>query len=168
MKLAVIYIALFIALYPDASAQGTRVKFWVQFADKWYNDFSLQRPGEFLSRRALDRRARQGIPIYDQDLPVSPPYLDSLRRYPLKVLYTSKWMNAAVVETADSTLAQTLPLNSWVTEVRYLYDSDLNRKSGDRKLEDPEGFGSLSPDEQLNILQIIHTARPYTSWPLAE
>ena len=80
--------ALLICL--SMSSAATTYKFWVQLTDKENNNYSLDNPGEFLSQRSIERRARQGIPITVEDLPVTSAYIDSLGKFPLKVLYTSK------------------------------------------------------------------------------
>jgi len=88
--------------------------YWIQFSDKNNNTYSLDRPLEFLSQRSLDRRARQGILLAQNDLPVSAPYLDSLRKIGGKILFTSRWQNAAVVYSPDTTFLQTAGMLSIV------------------------------------------------------
>ena len=46
-----------------ASAQEAVYKFWIQFSDKEGNPYSMDRPGEFLSVRAIEKRQRYHIPI---------------------------------------------------------------------------------------------------------
>ncbi len=108
-------------------------KFWIQFTDKNHNSYSLENPGEFLSQRAILRRDRQNIPITAQDLPVSGAYMDSLSVHPLKILYTSRWMNAAIIQTADSGLAKSLPGYSYIESVEYLYRNTPGKKSAINK-----------------------------------
>ena len=83
-------------------AQIATHTYWIQFTDKNYDSYNLSRPLEFLSQRSLDRRARQGISLAENDLPVSNAYLDSLRKIGGKILFTSRWQNAAVVYSSDS------------------------------------------------------------------
>ncbi len=77
-------------------------KFWVEFTDKNNNPYSVFKPLEYLSPRALERRKKQGIPIKENDLPVTPNYIFQLRDLGAEVNYTSKWLNGASI-TADST-----------------------------------------------------------------
>ena len=81
-------------------------RYRVAFTDKKNNGYSLKHPEAFLSARSLERRARYGLKVDHHDLPVTPAYLDSLRRMGLKVCNWSKWNNTAVVELADTTLMQ--------------------------------------------------------------
>jgi hypothetical protein len=110
---------------------------------------------------------RQGISITEQDLPVSGAYLDSLSEYPLRILYTSKWMNAAVIRTGDSSLAEILHKLSFITDVEYLYRYPWKKKSAVHKTLDPfhgqgqptgqqPGIlmdGALVSDPQVEMLQ---------------
>ncbi|MBQ2514581.1 MAG: serine protease, partial [Bacteroidales bacterium] len=78
----------------------------VYLSDKNNSPYSINNPSEFLSQRAIDKRARFNIPITEQDLPINPQYkqqilaLDSQMR-PLAV---SKWMNTFTVYCPDSTI----------------------------------------------------------------
>ncbi len=83
-------------------------KYWIPLADKQNNSFSLGRPEQFLSHRALLRRAAQHIDLAEDDLPVSPAYTDSLSRLGLKILGTTRWFNAVIVQTTDTLLLDTL------------------------------------------------------------
>lgn len=95
--------AFFHALAQD-SIVATRVyhKFWIQFADKNNNPFSVDRPQEFLSRKSIERRNRQGISVDETDLPVTPAYVNNVKNTGAKILITSKWLNGVCVETTDS------------------------------------------------------------------
>ncbi len=76
-------------------------KFWIEFTDKDNTPYSVLKPQEYLSPRAIERRRKQGIAIEENDLPVDPNYILGLRDLGAKVNYTSKWFNAASI-TADS------------------------------------------------------------------
>jgi serine protease AprX len=95
---------LFIILTTSTLAQEkvAPAKYWVQFTDKLGTAYSINKPEEFLSPRAVERRLAQGIPIEENDLPVSKPYLDSLSKLGFTILHTTKWLNAAVIEGFDS------------------------------------------------------------------
>jgi subtilisin family serine protease len=151
-------IILLLTLAINAVAQNTTFKYWVQFTDKKYNNYTLENPGEFLSQRAINRRERYGIPITGTDLPVSGAYLDSLKAEPLEILYTSKWMNAAIIQTEDSSLRYSLPDRSFITSVKYLYRSEWNRKSLHQKWETSSNREEYPSDHQVEMLQgqVLH------------
>lgn len=75
------------------------VMVWVEFTDKQYSPYSLARPHEFLSIRAIERRQKQNIPFDHFDLPVSPLYVEILAAdTSITVFYTSRWLNGALLK----------------------------------------------------------------------
>ncbi len=91
-----------------ASSQIAPGKYWIQFSDKTHNPYSVDRPEEFLSGRAVMRRINQNIPFTEQDLPVTPQYVDSLESLGLTILNVSKWFNGVVVASNDDVLLDTI------------------------------------------------------------
>ena len=74
--------------------------FFVSFLDK------PEKSAPALSPRAVEQRAKWHIPTDEMDYPVSPLYLDSLRKMGVKVHHTSRWFNGATVEMDDATAAK--------------------------------------------------------------
>jgi len=93
-----------------AQYQVSPGKYAVKFTDKNDNPYSLERPGEFLTQKALDRREKFSIGLDIRDLPVTPKYVDSLKSLGFKIQGTSKWLNCAVVkcDSADLEKLKTL------------------------------------------------------------
>lgn len=75
------------------------------FRDKQNSPFSLSRPLEFLSQRSVERRQRQNIALTGRDLPVTPAYLDSVRKTGARVLYPTRWFNGAIISATEAQLA---------------------------------------------------------------
>ncbi len=99
------YVAFLIfSLGGSVIAQNS--KYLIEFTDKHNSPFSLGRPTEFLSQRSIDRRIRQNIPLTNRDLPVNAAYVKAVRELGAHVWYTSRWMNAVLVETDEPTLAK--------------------------------------------------------------
>ncbi|MCK5465068.1 MAG: hypothetical protein KAI95_18705, partial [Bacteroidales bacterium] len=121
MKVFASVILFLFVLAGNLTAQDPVFKFWVQLNDKAGTPYSLDSPEEFLSQRSIERRQRFGIPLEWNDLPVSPRYIDSLQQHDLQVLYGSKWMNALIIETADSGLASQLSSKTYVGFVDFLF-----------------------------------------------
>jgi len=86
----------------QARPQTAPGKYWIQFTDKAHTPFTISHPKDFLSDRALERRARYDIAINEQDLPIDPAYPDSLRKLGVTVLNRSKWFNAVTISTTDT------------------------------------------------------------------
>ena len=133
--------------------------YWIQFTDKNHNPYSLSRPLEFLSQRSLDRRARQGISLAENDLPVTPAYLDSLKKLGGKILFTSRWQNAATVYSPDSLFlakASRIPFIEYATRV-YMPDPGLH--NGGMKAN--TGSGIQSESSNMLAAQDVITSAEY-------
>ncbi|MFI5164110.1 MAG: S8 family peptidase [Bacteroidia bacterium] len=78
-------------------------KYFIQFTDKNNSPYSISNPSAFLSARAMQRRTNQGIAVVQNDLPVNPAYIDSVKKIPnITVLNRSKWFNGVVIATTDT------------------------------------------------------------------
>lgn len=101
------FAALLLCLYftPALIAQEpvAPLKYWIQFTDKNGSPYSLSRPEEFLSPKALERRDKQQIQLANNDLPVNPGYVEQLTATGVKLLNRSKWFNAVTVQVDDTT-----------------------------------------------------------------
>ncbi|MEN7548557.1 S8 family serine peptidase [Rapidithrix thailandica] len=86
------------------------LKFFLYFKDKDHNTYTLEKPEEFLSERALQRRSRQNITLSERDLPVSDQYIAALRAQNVEVLYASKWLNGVLVKVTEEELKGLLAL----------------------------------------------------------
>ncbi|MBQ0015526.1 MAG: S8 family serine peptidase [Bacteroidales bacterium] len=90
--------------------------YWVRFSDKDSTPGRLDKPQQFLSQRAIERRRRLQIAIDSFDLPVVPSYLDSVRACGARLHNVSKWLNGVTV-VADSAIAADIAQLSFVTQV---------------------------------------------------
>lgn len=77
----------------------TPAKYWVQFKDKQGTPFSIDRPQEFLSNRAIELRQKHKIAIDESDLPVSPQYVKQVLALDstMRLFTSSKWLNGITV-----------------------------------------------------------------------
>jgi serine protease AprX len=89
-------------------------KYFIRFTDKNHSPYSLKKPEEFLTARALARRAKYKIPIRENDIPVNPQYVDSLVQTGVKILNTSRWLNGVTVYTTDTALIDSIRRFSFV------------------------------------------------------
>jgi hypothetical protein len=97
------FLLLCILCYAIAvQAQEIGKTYRVYFTNKNNTTYSLSRPEEFLSSQSIERRVRQHFAIDSSDIPVNRSYLDSLKKEGAKVIYTSRWLNAATVQTDDT------------------------------------------------------------------
>ena len=86
----------------SAGAQQDTLKYRICLKDKAATEYSLQRPEEFLSAKALERRHRQGLEVDSTDLPVCRSYVDEIRRQGVNIVVTGKWENFVTVSCNDS------------------------------------------------------------------
>ncbi|MFT3885184.1 MAG: S8 family serine peptidase [Flavobacteriales bacterium] len=99
---------------------------FVRFTDKAHTPYTLDHPEAYLSQRALDRRARQHIPLDTLDLPVDPAYVRALLAAgPFELLSISKWSNAVTIRSADDDAVQALARLPFVASVRMLHDGHV-------------------------------------------
>jgi serine protease AprX len=94
-------LCLVCSVYLDAQ---NRASYFIRFKDKADSTYSLSHPEAFLSQRSLERRIRQQIPLSYSDLPVAPKYIKALRDLGVQVHFSSRWMNAALIEADEPTL----------------------------------------------------------------
>ena len=80
----------------------------IEFTDKNGTEYTISRPEEFLSQRAISRREKQNIAIDETDLPVSKFYTDSLQSMGFRLIHTSKWLNGCTVATYNPALVEQL------------------------------------------------------------
>ncbi|MCL2434813.1 MAG: S8 family peptidase [Lentimicrobiaceae bacterium] len=72
----------------------------ITFSDKNDSPYSVDRPEEFLSLRAIAKRERFNIPVIEQDLPVNPQYIEAILNFsnePSQIISRSKWDNSVVI-----------------------------------------------------------------------
>lgn len=87
----------------STQAQDT-LKYRINLTDKAATEYSLKKPHKFLSKKAIERRKRQGLRIDSTDLPVCQTYIDAIRNVGVKIVVTGKWDNFVTVSCHDSTL----------------------------------------------------------------
>lgn len=89
---------------PGMPAQAQVKKYLVFFTDKNNSPYRNAQPSTFLTQKSLDRRQRQGISLKEHDLPVNPAYVQQVAQAGATIWYTSRWLNAAVIECDATTL----------------------------------------------------------------
>lgn len=101
MRLRLYTALILLASLLGGTAQELHYRLW--FTDKGQSDYSLDRPDEFLSPRAVAQREKWGIAIDSTDLPIPATRLQQLSQLGGRILAVSKWLNTATVALADTT-----------------------------------------------------------------
>ena len=115
-KLSILIMIIAVAFI--AKAQVATNIYWVKFADKANSPYSIDRPEEFLSERALERRARLNIGIDEYDIPVNPQYLQAVAGCGAQLLNPSKWLNGVTVYTDSQSVVDAINALEFVEQVR--------------------------------------------------
>ena len=102
MKSILLFFACLMFAF-STQAQDT-LKYRISLTDKAETEYSLKKPQKFLSKKAIERRKRQGLRIDSTDLPVCKTYIDAIRNVGVKIVVTGKWDNFVTVSCNDSTL----------------------------------------------------------------
>lgn len=117
MKKLSFLLILFVTAF-FAQAQIATNIYWVKFTDKANSPYSIDNPEEFLSQRALERRARLNIEIDEYDIPVNPQYLQAVEACGAQLLNPSKWLNGVSVYTTSQSVVDAINALEFVEVVR--------------------------------------------------
>ena len=100
----IILLIIFSTLMLQLPAQNSANCFRIQLKDKAQSPYSVNRPEEFLSPRAINNKARYNIPITVEDLPVNPQYKQLICAVDnsIRILSESKWQNTVVIYCPNS------------------------------------------------------------------
>ena len=143
-----ILIIIFLNISNFSFSQVAPNKYRIYLTDKTNTPYSIQHPEDFLSQLAIQRRLNQNIPIVENDLPVDPLYVDSLKALGLTILNTSKWMNTVVVFSTDTALIDTIQNLAFVSDL-YKSASLYQKKSLENK------FGYQISNEELKTDSLV-------------
>jgi hypothetical protein len=96
-------LLLIAVIFCNVGSYAQFTRYIVKLKNKGTNPYSLSNPSQYLSVRALQRRARYNIAIDSADLPITPRYIDSIRMAgAVTILNTSKWLNQVAIQTTDA------------------------------------------------------------------
>lgn len=113
---ATVLLSLFFS--SSSIAQRNYDIYWVQFKHKQGTPYSIFHPQEYLSARALERRAKHGILIDSTDLPINPKFLEPILVKGFKIHSRSNWLNGvAIITEAASNSAEDLLSFDFVEKV---------------------------------------------------
>lgn len=121
-RIAAILLLLLVTSILDIFGQD---RYFVEFIDKTGTEHTLQNPSTYLSPKSIERRRRQSIGINEIDLPVSEAYVRHIRQLGVEVVFTSKWLNGAVIKNATSKQIRQLQKKEWIKNVLLIYDSKV-------------------------------------------
>lgn len=98
-------------------------RLYLKDKDLQHTPYSVDKPEMFLSRRSIERRNRQNLPIDVTDLPIAPTYLDSLRKSGVDIVGCSKWNNTLLVRIHKEKELSRLANFSFITKKQKVFSS---------------------------------------------
>lgn len=111
-------LAFLLLTFGSLSASASE-KVWVFFTDKDVSGFD---PYRFFDQKAIDRRVKHGIDLYDiTDVPVNPDYVSQVSQRVEELRVTSRWFNA-VCCYANEDQIQVIRELPFVRDVRVVSD----------------------------------------------
>jgi len=116
MRRVTTILAIFL-LFLSATAQIAPDTYFVEFTDKDNSPYSIDKPLEFLSIRAVARRDAAGIQIELNDLPVNPSYVEAVSQIGVQILNRNKWFNGVTIYTTDPDHIAAIELLPFVSKV---------------------------------------------------
>ncbi len=137
MKLKLLSLGCLLAFTVGQVSAEKTYKYRVNLKDKVGTTFSVDKPQEFLSERALERRNRQQLPVDETDLPVSEVYIKELVGTGARLVTTSKWNNTVVLEVEDTLLMDRIAAMPFVSKVKkvWMAPDSVPARNKDRKKE---------------------------------
>jgi len=129
----IVFTVLFFVVITGFSQQIAQ-KYFVAFSDKNGTPYSISNPQAFLTQRAIDRRAAQGIPIIEEDLPVNPSYVNAVAATGVQVFTRCKWFNGITVRVTDTAVLPSITALPFVQSVIRVSSYNFKKSDkGDRK-----------------------------------
>lgn len=129
--------------------QGPAFIFRVTLADKSGSPYSLQHPSRYLSRRSIERRKRQHLPIDSTDLPVSPQYERQIRARGGNIVGRSRWQNTLLVWLKDSSQISSLRTLPFVRACRMVWQAPDSITPTTERIKYHDQFEEHHKSEQL-------------------
>ena len=126
---------LFLCCLPAWLWAGENYRFRVYLKDKGDDGYRVEEPEAYLSKQAIERRAKNDIAVTDADFPISRSYIDMLSETGVIPVVQSKWFATVVVESPDSTVAEQLQQLAIVDSVKWIWKGNL-RVPAEEKGED--------------------------------
>jgi subtilisin family serine protease len=165
MKRFLIVLFLFVSLAATAQGEDT-LKYRISLKDKAGTVYSLSRPHEFLSEKAINRRSRQHLPVDSTDLPVCRQYIDAIKGLGVRVIVTGKWDNFVTIACSDTTLVDKLARLPFVRSTEKVWTApEFMREVIDREVatndsleKEEDWYGNAADQIRLSNGDRLHEA----------
>lgn len=106
--------------------------------DKGNSPYSIERPQEFLSQKAIERRIKQGFAIDETDLPIDPEYFEELTSLGASIHAYSKWVKTIVVNINNPELKDLIDQLPFVEKMTKVWEGDLSLWGKSEEIAEPD------------------------------
>lgn len=133
------------------------------FKDKAGTAFTIENPLEYLSQRSIDRRAKNGVVVSEEDFPVNADYVNQVKSLGADILYTSRWMNAVLVRL-DGNELNDITLLPFIASYEYIAPNDQVSGGRSKKIKNKKDSNlGIVNQVQLSMLGLddMHTENIY-------
>lgn len=112
-------------------AQEPPTCYRISLTDKNNNPYSVNNPEDYLSPRSIHKRLKFNIAITEEDLPVTPLYVQQILSTDtaIRMLCVSKWMNTITIYCPDSTKLSSIRSLPFVSDVLPVANYSLSAKT---------------------------------------
>lgn len=174
MRVSILLCFVFFILSHIAFSQTSQKIYAIQFSDKG-NFYSINNPEAFLSEKAILRRQKQGISIKNNDLPISPEYLQNIKNTGAKIRSASKWLNTISVEIENENQLNAIQQLNFIKKIEQL-KSKPNSLSQNKFLEEikPNSLPTNAMSSRANLnygwsdiqnyMIVVHHLHNYNYW----
>ena len=121
MELKKVWLAIGMLIMTMGAVAQNNFRYRVKLTDKKATEYSLAHPKKYLSKRAVERRKKQGLAIDSTDLPVCSAYIKMLEEQGGRCVHTSKWNNTVIMETSSEAVAEAYRKQPFVESVRKVW-----------------------------------------------
>ncbi len=147
------YLLVFTAIFSSVSQAQFELstnKYLILFADKDNSPYSIDKPEEFLTARAIERREKTNVAIDITDIPVNKNYIEEVEGLGFTLLNVSKWMNGISVYAEDTKKLKELKKLSFVREYKPV------KKNIDKKIQTTKNTIKKVIENKLNRAGIYY------------
>ena len=166
MKRTVLLLGFIITILP-IFAQDYNYKFRLTLKDKGKTSYKTDKPEQFLSPKAIERRQKQGIKIDESDLPISQDYITAIEKIGGKVVAKSKWLGTVAVHCSDSTMVEKYKALPFVSDALFVWKGKPKGEPREKKeqfypatetISFGNNYGRGIDNIKLNNAQYLHKA----------
>ncbi|PWK79923.1 Ig-like protein group 2 [Mucilaginibacter oryzae] len=142
-------------------------KYRIILKDKGTSAYSINKPNDFLSAKAIERRRKHNILIDETDLPISPDYIKTIKQTGGTIVAKSKWLNTVCINTSDQFLVDKLKALPFVKDVILVWEgprlntppaqyNDVPQKGSNQTTDTPLDYGEATQNISLCNGQALH------------